>query len=226
MNDAMLVALASEARIVNAAARACGVHVTLGVSGMGPILARIAARRQVAAGATSLTSVGFAGALRRSLRIGDLLLPHEVLDSSGQRFGVDGSLHRQLSDALGEQFHVHTGALTSVDRVVAEAAGKTALARDADAVDMESAAIARVARDAGLPFAVLRVVCDGPAQRIPRCTEGAVDALGRVIAARLALGLALRPWELLDLLRLGRGVDRAGRILGRALCAVFDDARE
>ena len=41
---------------------------------------------------------------------------------------------------------------------------KGTLARgfDVDVVDMESAAIARVARDAGLPFAVLRVICDGP----------------------------------------------------------------
>jgi len=226
-NDAMLVALTREARIVNAASRACDTSVRLEISGMGLARARVAAQRQVAAGATSLTSVGFAGALRAPLRVGDLTLPREVIDSSGQRFAVDPNMHGQLSRALCAPFHVHQGALASVDHVVDEVVRKGTLARvfDVDAVDMESAAIARVAHDAGLPFAVLRVICDGPRQGIPRCTEGAADARGRVIVARLASALALRPWELLALLRLGTATVRASRVLEHALCTVFDEAR-
>ena len=228
MNGAMLVALAREARIVNAAARACDTRVRLEISGMGPARARVAAQRQVAAGATSLTSEGFAGALRAPLRVGDLALPREVIDSSGQRFAVDPNMHGQLNRALCAPFHVHQGALAGVDQVVDEVVRKGTLARgfDVDVVDMESAAIARVARDAGLPFAVLRVICDGPLQGIPRCTEGALDAQGRVLVARLTSALALRPWELLGLLRLGVATVRASRVLERALCTVFDDARD
>jgi len=224
MKDAMVVALSREARIVNAAARACGTHVTVEISGMGPIRARIAAQRQVAAGATALISVGFAGALRAPLGVGDLLLPREVVASAGRRYATDATMQRDLRDALCPQFRVHQSAMTSVDHVVADVARKGALAHslNVDAVDMESAAIACVADDAGIPFAVLRVVCDGPLQRIPHCTEGAVDALGRVILARLGIGLALRPWELFDLIRLGSGVARAGCVRGRALRTVFD----
>jgi adenosylhomocysteine nucleosidase len=172
--------------------------------------------------------VGFAGALRAPLRVGDLTLPCEVIDSSGQRFAVDPNMHGQLNRALCAPFNVHQGALAGVDHVVDEVARKGTLARgfDVDVVDMESAAIARVARDAGLPFVVLRVVCDGPLQGIPRCIEGAADARGRVIVARLASALALRPWELLGLLRLGAATVRASRVLERALCTVFDDARD
>jgi adenosylhomocysteine nucleosidase len=226
MSDAMLVALQREAAIVNSAARARHVPVMLEVSGMGPLRARVAAQRQVVAGATSLTSVGFAGALRAPLQVGDLLLPREVIGSSGQRLAVDANVHKRLLGALGALFHIRQGALTSVDYPVGEAARKSALgnALDADAVDMESVAIARVASEAGIPFAVLRVVCDGPQQRIPHCTEGAVDAYGRVIIERMVIGLMVRPWELLDLFRLARGSARASRVLGRALGVVFEHA--
>ena len=228
MMDAIQVALPREARIVDAAARARDIGVRLATSGMGLARARIAARMQVAAGAKALTSVGFAGALRTPLRVGGLLLPREVTDASGRHFAVDARTHERFSRALGQRFQIHEGVLGSVDYVVDDVSRKSALARslDADAVDMESAAIARVAHDAGLPFAVLRVICDGPQQGVARCAEGAVDAHGRILVARLATGLALRPWELWSLLRLGAGTFRATRVLERALYTVFAELHD
>ena len=227
MIDAMLVALAREARIAHAAAHGRVSDVAIEVTGMGPRRARIGAQRQLAAGATSLLSVGFAGALRAPLGVGDLLLPREVVDSVGRRYAADGALHSGLSRVLSARFRTHSGALTSVEHVVAGGAEKNALASafDVDAVDMESAAIASVARDAGIPFAALRVVCDGSGQRIPLCVEGAVDARGHVIVARLGVGLALRPWELFELVRLASTTAYAGRVLERALRRVLDDER-
>lgn len=223
MIDAVLVALEREASIVRAAARARHARIALEVSGMGPVRARIAALRQVDAGATSLISVGFAGALRGPLRVGDVLLPHKVFDASGRQYMVDSALHDQLDDAIGARLALRSCALVSTEQVVKSASAKFALAHelDADAVDMESAAVAAVAADARIPFAVLRVVCDGPQQHLPSCTSAALDARGRVIAARLACGLVLRPWESVSLLRLGVSSVHAGRVLARALDCVF-----
>ncbi|MFT5175035.1 MAG: adenosylhomocysteine nucleosidase [Gammaproteobacteria bacterium] len=225
--DTILVALAREAKIATTAARASASNVAIEITGMGPVRARIGAQRQLAAGATSLLSVGFAGALRAPRDVGDLLLPDEVADAFGHRYTVDAGLHRDLSRALSAQFRLCRGTLASVDHVVSDVARKNTLAAalDADAVDMESAAIARVARDARVPFAALRVVCDGPGQRIPACLDGAVDAYGHVIIARLGVGLALRPWQFLELIRLGVSTANAGRVLERALRSVLVECR-
>ncbi|MFT5448411.1 MAG: adenosylhomocysteine nucleosidase [Gammaproteobacteria bacterium] len=227
MHDALLVALEREGAIVTRALRAHGDRAAIEISGMGPVRARLAAQRQVAAGAGALFSVGFAGALRAPVRLGDIVLPREVIDATGNRFTVDTFVHERLNRALSSRFDLRYGALCSVARVVCEPANKHELAEelDADAVDMESAAIGCVARNAGLPFAVLRVVCDGPSQRVPVCATHAVDARGRVIGARLATGLALRPWELFGLISLGVGTTRAAQTLRRAMQTVFDDVR-
>ena len=225
MHEALLVALKREAVVVEHALHGGGVHPAIELSGMGSVRARLAARRQVAAGAGALLSVGFAGALRAPGRLGDIVLPREVIDATGNRFSVDSLVHERLNSALSHHFNLRRGVLCSVAHVVCEPDNKHELASqlDADAVDMESAAIACVARDAGLPFAVLRVVCDGPSQRVPLCATHAVDAFGRVIGARLATGLALRPWELFDLISLGAGTWRAAQTLRRAIQTVYGD---
>ena len=79
MHEALLVALEREAAAVKSALDVSGVQRAVEISGMGPVRARLAARRQVAAGAEALISVGFAGALRAPVRPGDVVLPREVI---------------------------------------------------------------------------------------------------------------------------------------------------
>lgn len=227
VRETLLVALEREAAIVGRVLPQGGEHPALAISGMGPIRARLAARLQVAAGAGALLSIGFAGALCSCARAGDVVLPRVVIDEAGKRLLVDTSMHQRLERALRGGFRIRCGALCSTAQVLCEATDKRALAGkwDAEAVDMESAAIGGVARDAGLPFAVLRVICDGPSQRIPLCATQSIDARGRILRARLFTGLALRPWELPALIALGVASMRAANTLERAMRAVFADAR-
>ena len=99
--------------------------------------------------------------------------------------------------------------------VVASATAKAALyARTgAVAVDLESAAVARIARRHGLPFAVLRAVCDGAGRDLPRAALVALDGAGRIGGLRVAWAAATRPWELVDLIRLGGDAARARHAL-------------
>lgn len=227
MCETLLVALEREAAIVRQALPKGATHPPLAVSGIGPVRARLAARLQVAAGAGALFSVGFAGALCPPARAGDIVLPRAVIDETGNRLLVDANIHERLSQALNGEFQLRYGTLCSTGQVLREAAGKRALADnlDAETVDMESAAIGCVARDAGLPFAVLRVVCDGPSQGIPFCATQSIDSLGRILGARLTAALALRPWELPALISLGVANMRAANTLRRAMRVVLDDAR-
>jgi adenosylhomocysteine nucleosidase len=81
---------------------------------------------------------------------------------------------------------------------------------------MESVAVARVARTAGLPWTVLRAVSDPVHRTLPCCALRAVDRRGNLRPGALVAALARRPWELGALLALGRDARRAQQVLGTA----------
>lgn len=169
--------------------------------------AAAAARRLVEHGVSGLVSFGFAGGIDPALSPGAVLVPATVLLDDGQ-WEADSVLMRQLGGAT-------PGALHGGGEVVASAAAKAALfARTgAVAVDLESAAVARVARRHGLPFAVLRAVCDGAGRDLPRAALVALDGAGRIGGLRVAWAALSRPGELADLIRLGGDAARARHAL-------------
>lgn len=227
MGAAVVVALEREARLVRAAARACAAPLPLAVSGIGARRARRAALARVDAGATLLLSIGFAGGLQPALAAGDLVVPDAVCDEHGAPHAVCTAAAAVLREALREALpgpaRVHRGVLASVARPAATAADKRALAASlhAIAVDMESAAVARVARERGIGFAALRAVSDAATQELPRAVLAAVDPTGCVRPLALLLALARRPGELRALPALRRGVHAAEVSLAAALVPVL-----
>jgi adenosylhomocysteine nucleosidase len=204
-NAGVVVGLAAEARI----ARKLGHQVAIG--GGGTAGAEQAARRLVAEGATALLSFGLCGGLDPVLRPGALLMPHAVLDGA-TRYAADSALAARFG---GVTPHLLLGGT----RIAATAAGKRQLreATGADAIDLESGAVARVATAAGLPFAVVRAVCDPADQDLPPAALIALDAKGAIGVTRLLASLAARPGQLPALLALARHAAAARRSLLRAV---------
>jgi adenosylhomocysteine nucleosidase len=98
---------------------------------------------------------------------------------------------------------------TVAEKAAAHAAG-------ADAVDLESAAVARAAAAAGLPFSVLRAICDEAGRALPRAAVVALDAKGRIGAGRVLGALLRQPGDIFALVALGRDAGRARTaLLGR-----------
>jgi len=194
------------------------------ISGMGSAAATQAARTLVAAGARALLSFGLAGALDPALAAGAVLLPAAVTDGAGTVHAAYDPWRERLAAlqlAHGNtQALIVEGALLSVAEPLTTAQGKSqARARTgAVAVDMESFAIAQVAADQGVKFAVARVVVDTAADSLPGVVLQATDVRGEVDYRRLASGLLRRPPELLALLRLAQRYRVAMRSL-RALAA-------
>ena len=195
--------------------------VLLCVSGVGAEHAARAADRLLAAGAGALLSWGSAGALAPDLRPGDLLLPDRVRGAE-EVFDVDPQWRRALwraldraSDPLGGD--PLGGTLMQSAQVLADAAAKRELGMryGAQAVDMESATLAAAARGAGARFLVVRAVADPAAWTLPAAVAGAVDARGRVRAARVLRGVVFRPRQWAALLRLGRAFAAARATLAR-----------
>ncbi len=155
---------------------------------------------------SGLVSFGLAGGLDPALTPGMVLAPSVVLLGS-ERWDTDDALLQRLGGPT-------PGALYGGGEVVATAAAKAALAcTGAVAVDLESAAVARTARRHGLPFAVLRAVCDGAGRDLPRAALVALDGAGRIVGLRVAWAAASRPWEIPELVRLGGDAARARHAL-------------
>lgn len=224
----IVVALLAEARCLTAVPTRRGWITTLDdgsrlcLSGMGPSRATDAARALIKGGASALLSWGTCGALRKGLEAGAVLLPMTVMDDHGVSYPVDSRWRQRVEQALSPSLAVHGGLLLSSARPLTQASQKASAhaATAAAAVDMESAAVAAVAAAAGVPFLALRVVLDLADQAVPAAALLAVDELGRPGAWRLLRSLALRPWQLQQLMALGRSFSCARRSLRQlAACA-------
>ena len=199
----IVVGLAAEARI----ARRLGI-VEIGGGGEGG--ATEAAARLVARGATALVSFGLCGGLDPKLVAGDLVVPDSVM-SGEAKWDTDAALRARLGPGA-------SGALYGGGELLTRAAQKRNLHRTvgAVAVDLESAAVAR----AGLPFAVLRAVCDPAGRSLPHVAEIAIDGRGRIGALRVFIAVLKRPHQLASLLGLARDAGRARRALMQRVRAI------
>lgn len=214
-----VVALAAEARafgrpvaLDGPRALACGHW--LGVSGMGAERARPMALDLVSRGVQGLVSFGTCAGLAPGLAAGTLVCARVVRDEQGTSY--EASWPQALRDVLPAC--VPTDVLLSVSRPVCAVADKARLCAryGAWAADMESAAVARVACENGLPFVALRVVVDPFDASVPeRLIEG-LDVWGRPrVGALLAvLGTDRKQWR--ALWRLGRHFGKARRTLSGA----------
>lgn len=153
-----------------------------------------------------ILSVGLAGALDPALSVGTVIVPTKVLRrSTGEAFTIDG----------GE------GTLLTSNQV-ATLARKREMAASfgAQAVDMEAAAVAGVARKRGVRFAAIKAVSDELAFPVPPM-DRFIDGEGRFRTGRFVAHVALRPqmWPMLSRLR------RNAEIASNALCEVLSQIR-
>ena len=190
----IVVGLTAEARV----ARPLGTVAVGGGDGAG---ASLAAERLVRDGAQALLSFGLAGGLDPALRPGALVLPGTVLDA-------DGAWHATLLPGAA-------GRLYGGGTILASARDKAELHRrtGAAAVDLESAAVARVAARHALRFGVVRAVCDPAERDLPPASLMALDAAGRIGLWRVIRSVLAQPGQVPGLLALGRDAARARRAL-------------
>ena len=139
-----------------------------------------------------------------ALRPGDLLQPSRVL-ADDDAWDADLALLGGMTP----------GSLWGGGTVLATAADKAALHRrsGAVAVDLESAAVARAARRHGLPFAVVRAVCDPAERDLPPAALVALDPAGRIGLMGVLASVLAHPRQLPALLALGADAARARRAL-------------
>lgn len=176
----------------------------LAANGPGPRLASQAVTAAARfARVRAAVSVGYAGALDPALAPASVFVPAEVVDAaSGERFRVANP---------------GSGVLLSQDAIAATARDKAAL-RDrfqADAVEMEAAAVARWAVSERVPFYCIRGISDTATESFTIDFNGVRDRNGRIPASRVLWQALARPWTRIpDLFRLQRRCRATSLALG------------
>jgi adenosylhomocysteine nucleosidase len=204
----VVVGLSAEARI----ARRLGWRVEIG--GGTAVGAAQAAARLADSGDSALVSFGLAGGLDPALRPGAVVVPSEVC-VDGRLAGTDS----RLSDRLGGATRHRLLAGTQIATTAAEKAALR-LATGADAIDLETAGLVRVAEARGLAFAVLRAVCDPAERNLPPAALAALNAGGGIALSRVLRSIARRPNQIPALLALAADAIAARRALVQRVTSV------
>ena len=176
-------------RQVNGVALFDLAQAVVAVGGIGDKCARRAAEAAIEYAQPRLVlSAGIAGAISPKLRVGDIGRIREVVDvASGDRYPTQGG---EWVLATSQEVH--------------DAAGKRELLTKygADVVDMEGAAVARIAMERGLEFAAVKSISDAAGFTMPPLTRF-VRQDGRFAMSQFLLYVALRPkwWPALGKMR-------------------------
>ena len=184
--------------------------------GMGAGRAVVAAGVALRQGpARKVISVGWAGACRAGMRVGEIVEADVVIDArTGERFFPE--MRREYG-------------MRGVVVTVAAAAGGREKARlaasyNAAAVEMEAAAVARVARTRELPFGAIKAISDDAEFELPE-VGAFVRADGRMREAAFGLHVALRPRLWRPVMEMARGSRLAAERLWAAMSECVDEER-
>jgi hopanoid-associated phosphorylase len=157
--------------------------------------------QNAARGAQGIISIGIAGALDPAFRAGDTIVAASVV-SGRARYAVDLAWMQRIAARLPKAV---VAPILGQDKLVSDKREKARLFAQysVPAVDMESHIAAEAAAARNLPFAALRVVCDGAHDSLPHAARNAVAPDGNIALATVLRGLLLRPYEIASLIKLG-----------------------
>jgi adenosylhomocysteine nucleosidase len=148
-------------------------------------------------------SYGWVGALRADISAGAALNAAGVIDArTGERFRCEAG--------AGEEWLV-------TSPIVADEGEKLRLAAayGAGLVDMEAAAVARLAQMRGIPFYCIKGVSDGLGARLPDFNRF-IGTDGRFELARFVLFVLARPKYWSELIRMGENSRKASEAMAKA----------
>jgi adenosylhomocysteine nucleosidase len=180
-----------------------------------PVATLGGAEALLAGGADGLISFGIAGGLAPGLKPGTLVVATEVVAEDGRRYpamdlttSVTGAVRAPIAGAIA---------------IVAQTEAKQALYNrtGAVAVDLESAEVARLCADAGVPLAVIRAIGDPAERDLPPAALVGLSPDGRVDLRAVLASVRRTPGQIPALLAVALDTRRAlaalKRVGGRGL---------
>ena len=203
-----------------------GHEVVAVLSGMGPVNGTAATRALVEQYHPELLiHSGFAGGITSGAEVGDIVFAHRVLAFENFEF------HEQ--QGISAELAVHAAKLLEPDRRLRLLAGtfvtaagiisKAHLAKalpplsDVAVVEMETAAVTRVATETDTPLLAIRAISDGADEELGFSIEEITDSTLQIRIGNLLRTAVRKPWIVPQLMRLARNSRRAGVNLAATL---------
>jgi adenosylhomocysteine nucleosidase len=180
-----------------------------------------------------IINIGFAGGITNSVAVGDLILANRLFSYDGQLLQEKHSLDRSLSDLIetalvaacqGEQFQVLRGGFITCDKILPKRQLTGLLPRAVmnPVLDMESAAEAEAAHEAGVSFLGLRAISDDAGEDLGFSITEFTDSSMNVKVSRVLLTLIRKPRLLPQLIRLAKNSASAGNNLATGIMRLLE----
>ena len=221
----LITGMKSEAALLYAAAQdeSDPVCPMIAVTGGDPLRAETAAREFATAGAAGLISFGSAGGLDPALEPGDLILAEGVRLPDEDVISTQASWRTAFAAAAaGTADGMIYGSALAVSRTD----DKARLFTDygVRAVDMERHGVARAAREAGLPFLIVRAIAAPADRTIPPAALAGLGPDGAQRPFAVMLAMLRNPAQVPALIQLARDAKTALRRLAAAAPSVVNSA--
>jgi len=173
------------------------------VGGGTPFGAQQAAEALANDGALGLISFGLAGGLKPGLVPGSIVVPTAIIEGN-RVYPADYALMAFLGGSTGAPLYAG-------QKIAQTAHDKSLIYRRShpDAIDLESGAVARVAKARGLPFAALRAVTDTADTDLPPVAMTALKDDGSLDFIAIAKSMVRHPRQLPSLLVMAQSAKAA-----------------
>lgn len=159
-------------------------------------------------------SSGLAGALKETLKPGDLIAPQKVRTLKNDTSADSDS---SLRDRAVRQGALGIETLITVGRIVSSAEEKRRLAFFGEAVDMESAILMSYFASDAIPVLTIRAISDASDENLPLDFDRFLTPQGAIRPMSLVNAIVRRPGSLPNLMRFGRQSYQAAQRLGSFL---------
>ncbi|MBI1314166.1 5'-methylthioadenosine nucleosidase [bacterium] len=167
-----------------------GIRVAVVEAGMGFVRARKATSALIDGHSPDwVLSCGFSGALLPEMQIGQIVMANSIVDQHGQE------LRQTLNAASNPAGGLYVGRILTADEMIRTVDEKRELAEKhgAIAVDLESLAVAQIARERHKNFMAIRVISDDMSADLPPEVLSVVGSTGAIRFGAALGSLVKRP---------------------------------
>lgn len=164
------------------------------------------------------------------LSVGDLVMGTWCLHYDGRDFtlvaGIDAPLACSVMKALAQRtsLAVTAGTVITSGAILAKhlVAPLIPAAVTSPVLDMETAAVASISAQRGIPLLALRAITDDAAEEFGFSLDEFTDAELNIKPYRVVTTLLRKPWIMPQLIRLARSSKRAGELLASAVIELVE----
>ena len=206
-------------------AEVAGTEVVMLICGMGSANATAAATAVLALQPAVICSIGFGGAVRPGLEVGDLVQGEHIFtwDCSDTQPVPVPAMRPACPPSAG--LRCATGSFLTVTGVADKLTVASLLPSDLPhpVLEMETAAIARVASNADIPCLVLRAISDTAEENLGFSLDEFCDHQLKLHPWRIMRTLARKPQLIPQLIRLAHNCRLAAHSLAKGVYALLPD---